>query len=214
MGSAVIPIAVLRGLGSMGLVHSTTSGCRVRRVAAGFYVREDQFPIPIPIQGPNDSPPRRQASASAPAPPVADLVAGRVPCNEEAPATCVLTFVQFEREVIRERVRDKFAASKRRGIWVGGPVPLGYAAVAKKVVVGAFLKVVPVGGSGDADAVGLGGREGGGQADVSGLDCGLWGQAAALGSEPAGGDFFDKAVAQKLAENAHLYVTVPSSNVR
>jgi site-specific DNA recombinase len=32
-------------------------------------------------------------------------------------------------------VRDKIAASKRKGMWVGGPVPLGYAAVAKKVVV-------------------------------------------------------------------------------
>jgi DNA invertase Pin-like site-specific DNA recombinase len=46
-----------------------------------------------------------------------------------------LSFAQFEREVIGERVRDKIAASKRKGIWVGGPVPLGYAAVAKKIVV-------------------------------------------------------------------------------
>jgi len=38
----------------------------------------------------------------------------------------LLSFAQFEREVIGERVRDKIAASKRRGIWVGGPVPLGY----------------------------------------------------------------------------------------
>jgi site-specific DNA recombinase len=47
----------------------------------------------------------------------------------------LLSFAQFEREVIGERVRDKIAASKRKGIWVGGPVPLGYAAVAKKLVV-------------------------------------------------------------------------------
>jgi DNA invertase Pin-like site-specific DNA recombinase len=47
----------------------------------------------------------------------------------------LLSFAQFEREVIGERVRDKIAASKRKGIWVGGPVPLGYAAVAKTVVV-------------------------------------------------------------------------------
>jgi site-specific DNA recombinase len=47
----------------------------------------------------------------------------------------LLSFAQFEREVIGERVRDKIAASKRKGIWVGGPVPLGYAAVAKKIVV-------------------------------------------------------------------------------
>jgi site-specific DNA recombinase len=47
----------------------------------------------------------------------------------------LLSFAQFEREVIGERVRDKIAASKRKGIWVGGPVPLGYAAVDKRVVV-------------------------------------------------------------------------------
>ena len=47
----------------------------------------------------------------------------------------LLSFAQFEREVIGERVRDKIAASKRRGIWVGGPVPLGYASISKKLVV-------------------------------------------------------------------------------
>src|ERR1700726_3061748 len=47
----------------------------------------------------------------------------------------LLSFAQFEREVIGERVRDKIAASKRKGIWVGGPVPLGYAAVDKKICV-------------------------------------------------------------------------------
>src|SRR5207237_10787968 len=47
----------------------------------------------------------------------------------------LLSFAQFERELIGERVRDKIAASKRKGIWVGGPLPLGYAAVDKKVVV-------------------------------------------------------------------------------
>jgi site-specific DNA recombinase len=47
----------------------------------------------------------------------------------------LLSFAQFEREVIGERVRDKIAASKRKGIWVGGPVPLGYAAVNKKVII-------------------------------------------------------------------------------
>ena len=47
----------------------------------------------------------------------------------------LLSFAQFERELIGERVRDKIAASKRKGIWVGGPVPLGYAAVDKKVLV-------------------------------------------------------------------------------
>src|SRR5471032_3269513 len=47
----------------------------------------------------------------------------------------LLSFAQFEREVIGERVRDKIAASKRRGLWVGGPVPLGYKSVAKKISV-------------------------------------------------------------------------------
>jgi site-specific DNA recombinase len=47
----------------------------------------------------------------------------------------LLSFAQFEREVIGERVRDKIAASKRRGIWVGGPIPLGYRRVDKKLVV-------------------------------------------------------------------------------
>ena len=49
----------------------------------------------------------------------------------------LLSFAQFEREVIGERVRDKIAASKRKGIWVGGPVPLGYRSREKK------LEVVP-----------------------------------------------------------------------
>jgi site-specific DNA recombinase len=47
----------------------------------------------------------------------------------------LLSFAQFEREVIGERVRDKIAASKRKGIWVGGPVPLGYRCINKKLVV-------------------------------------------------------------------------------
>ena len=47
----------------------------------------------------------------------------------------LLSFAQFEREVIGERVRDKIAASKRKGIWVGGPVPLGYRCVGRKLMV-------------------------------------------------------------------------------
>src|SRR5437868_10578961 len=47
----------------------------------------------------------------------------------------LLSFAQFERELIGERVRDKIAASKRKGLWVGGPVPLGYATVDKKILV-------------------------------------------------------------------------------
>jgi site-specific DNA recombinase len=38
----------------------------------------------------------------------------------------LLSFAQFEREVTGERIRDKIAASKQQGIWMGGPVPLGY----------------------------------------------------------------------------------------
>ena len=37
-----------------------------------------------------------------------------------------LSFAQFEREVTSERIRDKITASKRKGLWVGGMVPLGY----------------------------------------------------------------------------------------
>jgi DNA invertase Pin-like site-specific DNA recombinase len=47
----------------------------------------------------------------------------------------LLSFAQFEREVIGERVRDKIAASKRKGIWVGGSVPLGYASINKRLTV-------------------------------------------------------------------------------
>src|SRR6266851_2424621 len=38
----------------------------------------------------------------------------------------LLSFAQFEREVTSERIRDKIAASKRKGLWVGGTLPLGY----------------------------------------------------------------------------------------
>ena len=47
----------------------------------------------------------------------------------------LLSFAQFEREVIGERVRDKISASKRKGLWVGGPLPLGYASIKKKLVI-------------------------------------------------------------------------------
>src|SRR5687768_15598301 len=39
------------------------------------------------------------------------------------------------REVIGERVRDKISASKKKGLWVGGPVPMGYVVRAKKPVI-------------------------------------------------------------------------------
>src|SRR5579864_9285470 len=38
----------------------------------------------------------------------------------------LLSFAQFEREVTGERIRDKIAASKAKGLWMGGSVPLGY----------------------------------------------------------------------------------------
>jgi hypothetical protein len=44
------------------------------------------------------------------------------------------SFAQFEREVTGERIRDKIAASKRKGMWIGGPVPLGYDLEAHKLV--------------------------------------------------------------------------------
>jgi DNA invertase Pin-like site-specific DNA recombinase len=47
----------------------------------------------------------------------------------------LLSFAQFEREVIGERVRDKVAASKRKGMWMGGCPPLGYDIVEKKLLV-------------------------------------------------------------------------------
>jgi site-specific DNA recombinase len=47
----------------------------------------------------------------------------------------LLSFAQFEREVIGERIRDKVAASRKRGIWMGGFVPLGYDVRDRKLVV-------------------------------------------------------------------------------
>jgi site-specific DNA recombinase len=47
----------------------------------------------------------------------------------------LLSFAQFEREVTGERIRDKIAASKRKGMWMGGNVPLGYDAKDRKLLV-------------------------------------------------------------------------------
>lgn len=47
----------------------------------------------------------------------------------------LLSFAQYEREVIGERIRDKFAASRRRGMWMGGHPPLGYEVKNRKLVV-------------------------------------------------------------------------------
>ena len=47
----------------------------------------------------------------------------------------LLSFAQFEREVTSERIRDKIAASKRKGLWVGGMVPLGYDTKDRRITV-------------------------------------------------------------------------------
>jgi DNA invertase Pin-like site-specific DNA recombinase len=47
----------------------------------------------------------------------------------------LLSFAQFEREVTSERIRDKIAASKRKGLWVGGMVPFGYDAKDRRILV-------------------------------------------------------------------------------
>ena len=47
----------------------------------------------------------------------------------------LLSFAQFEREVTSERIRDKIAASKRKGLWVGGMAPLGYDTKNRKIIV-------------------------------------------------------------------------------
>jgi site-specific DNA recombinase len=49
----------------------------------------------------------------------------------------LLSFAQFEREVAGERIRDKVAASRRKGIWMGGTVPLGYDVKDRELVVNA-----------------------------------------------------------------------------
>ena len=47
----------------------------------------------------------------------------------------LLSFAQFEREVTAERIRDKIAASKKKGIWMGGPLPRGYRVEDRKLMV-------------------------------------------------------------------------------
>lgn len=47
----------------------------------------------------------------------------------------LLSFAQFEREVTGERIRDKIAASKKKGMWMGGSVPIGYSAQDRKLVI-------------------------------------------------------------------------------
>jgi DNA invertase Pin-like site-specific DNA recombinase len=47
----------------------------------------------------------------------------------------LLSFAQFEREVTAERIRDKIAASKKKGMWMGGTIPLGYRVENRKLVI-------------------------------------------------------------------------------
>ena len=47
----------------------------------------------------------------------------------------LLSFAQFEREVTGERIRDKIAASKKKGMWMGGPVPLGYDVKDRRLII-------------------------------------------------------------------------------
>lgn len=54
----------------------------------------------------------------------------------------LMSFAEFERAMIAERTRDKIAASRRRGKWTGGPVPLGYDVVDKKLVVNELEGIV------------------------------------------------------------------------
>src|SRR5580700_8404432 len=49
----------------------------------------------------------------------------------------LLSFAQFEREITGERIRDKIAASKKKGMWMGGLVPLGYDCVDRQLVINA-----------------------------------------------------------------------------
>ena len=53
----------------------------------------------------------------------------------------LMSFAEFEREMIAERTRDKIAASRRRGKWTGGPVPLGYDVVDGRLAVNALEAV-------------------------------------------------------------------------
>jgi DNA invertase Pin-like site-specific DNA recombinase len=54
----------------------------------------------------------------------------------------LMTFAEFEREMIGERTRDKIAGARRKGLWTGGPRPLGYQVVNKRLVVDELEAVV------------------------------------------------------------------------
>ena len=56
----------------------------------------------------------------------------------------LLSFAQFEREVTGERIRDKIALSKKKGMWMGGHVPLGYDVASRKLIPKEPLKNSPL----------------------------------------------------------------------
>ncbi|MFN7321875.1 MAG: recombinase family protein, partial [Methylobacterium sp.] len=56
-------------------------------------------------------------------------------CMGRLTLNVLLSFAQFEREVTGERIRDKIAASKKKGIWMGGRVPYGYRVENRKLLV-------------------------------------------------------------------------------
>ena len=80
----------------------------------------------------------------------------------------LLSFAQFERELSSERVRDKIAASRRKGKWTGGTVPLGYAIKNKKLVPHPDrardrpIHLHPISGTGKPAKAGRGSRQPGG----------------------------------------------------
>src|SRR5256885_1818966 len=63
------------------------------------------------------------------------MAASALSCSRMLSGLALLSFAQFEREVTSERIRDKIAASKRKGLWVGGPLPLGYHMKGDKIAV-------------------------------------------------------------------------------
>ncbi|MFD0849402.1 recombinase family protein [Sphingosinicella xenopeptidilytica] len=70
---------------------------------------------------------------------LADVEAGRVDVivvyKVDRLTRSLADFAQFEREVTGERIRDKIAASKKKGLWMGGPVPLGYELKDRKLII-------------------------------------------------------------------------------
>src|SRR6516165_10535865 len=68
-------------------------------------------------------------------PPRCAVMVSKHRVKNERRSPVLLSFAQFEREVTSERIRDKIAASKRKGLWVGGMAPLGYDTKDRKITV-------------------------------------------------------------------------------